>query len=38
MTPTTTTEALQRIREQQDQIKTDLDVLISDLTTLRAQL
>jgi len=36
--PSTTSEALERIRDQQDAIKKSLDVLISDLTTLRMQL
>lgn len=37
-TPMTVTEALQDILSRQEVIKRDLDALISDATTLRAQL
>jgi hypothetical protein len=38
MVASTITEALQDLLERQEQLKRDLDVLISDATTLRLQM
>lgn len=38
LTPATVTEALQDLLTRQEAIKRDLDVLISDATTLRTQM